>query len=222
MSNIQCCSGHCCIYYCHVLIRMFNRSIVSTGDNCSVYIVTGNDIFLLACGLSERDVQRLTLFSIVESCQLSIMYKMVARALADDKKSVVHPTTADITSCAIAAKKDIISSDKEEWQTITLKCIPFTRPTNNDNSKTNKRMIARSKTSMATESDVVTTHQQPLNPLYVNVALMDDDDREKSCFHCILSDCPPGLKGKLGGVTPELFAKLFAAPISGTKKEVVA
>lgn len=188
------------------------------GGNCSVYIITGNDIFLLASGLSERDVQRLTLFSIVESCQLSIMYKMVARALADEKKSVVHPTTANTTFSAIAAKKNIISSDKEEWQTITLKCIPFTRPTNNNNSKTNERMIARSKTRMATESDVVTTHQQPLNPLYINVAFMDDDDLEKRCFHCILTDCPPGLNGKLGGGTP----KLFAATNSGTKKEVVA
>jgi hypothetical protein len=164
------------------------------------------------------------------------MYKMVAMALADEKKSVVHSTTdADTTPCAITAKNDIISSshvvattttttstDKEEWQTITLKCIPFTRPTNNNNSNTNESMIARSKTSMATESDVVTTHQQPSNPLYINVALMDDDDREKRCFHCILTDCPPGLNGKLGGVTPELFAKLFASPISVTKKEVVA
>ena len=164
---------------------------------------------------------------------------MVAMALADEKtKSVVHSTTdAATASCAITAKNDIISSshvvatttmtttstDKEEWQTITLKCIPFTRPTNNNNSNTNESMIARSsKTSMDTESDVVTTHQQPSNPLYINVALMDDDDREKRCFHCILTDCPPGSNGKLGGVTPELFAKLFASPISGTKNEVIA
>jgi hypothetical protein len=152
---------------------------------------------------------------------------MVAMALADEKtKSVAHPTTDatknDIISSSHAVATTTTGTDKEEWQTITLKCIPFTRPTNNNNSKTNERMIARSKTSMATESDVVTTHQQPSNSLYINVALMDDDDREKRCFHCILTDCPPGLNGKLGGVTPELFAKLFASPISGTKKEVVA
>jgi len=217
----------CCLWtLMYLLLHMyssevFHRSIISTCDHCPVNIITGNDTFLLASGLSERDVQRLTLFSIVESCQLSIMYKMVARALADEKKSVVHPTTADTTSCAIAAKNDIISSSHATTtttttgQTITLKCIPFT--------KTNERMIARSKTSMvATESDVVITHNQASNPLYINVALMDDDDREKRCFHCILTDCPPRLNGKLGGVTPELFAKLFESPNSGTKKEVVA
>ena len=150
------------------------------------------------------------------------MYKMVARALADEL--VVHPVTT-ATASSIAAEKTILSSshatttssDKEEWQTITLKCIPFTRPTNN-NSSANEMMIARSKTSIGAESDVVITHQ-PSNPLYINVALMDDNDREKRCFHCILTDCP-GLNGKLGGVTPELFAKLFA-PSSGTKKKVV-
>jgi hypothetical protein len=162
------------------------------------------------------------------------MYKMVAMALADEKtKSVAHSTTdADTASRAIAGKNDIINSshdktmttdtDKEEWRTITLKCIPFTRPTNNNNSNTNESMIARSKTSMVSESDVVTTQQQTSNPLYINVALMDDDDREKRCFHCILTDCPHGSNGKLGGVTTELFAKLFASPISVTKKEVVA
>ena len=222
----------CLLTLMYLLLHMyssevFHRSIIFTCDHFPVHIKTGNDTFLLASGLSERDVQRLTLFSIVESCQLSIMYKMVARALADEKKSVVHPTTADTTSCAIAAKNDIISSSHATTtttgQTITLKCIPFTRSSNNNNSKTNERMIARSKASMvATDSDVVITHNQASNPLYINVALMDDDDREKRCFHCILTDCPPRLNGKLGGVTPELFAKLFESPNSGTKKEVVA
>ena len=37
---------------------------------------------------------------------------------------------------------------------------------------------------------------------------MMDMNRDQRCFHCILTDCP-GSNGRLGSVTPELFAKLF-------------
>jgi hypothetical protein len=87
-------------------------------------------------------------------------------------------------------------TDNEEWQAITLKCIPFS-----SNNKANERGPKTTAT------------------LYINVTLMDDENRDQRCFHCVLTDCP-GSNGKLGCVTPELFATLFA-PI-GNKKTVVA
>lgn len=86
-------------------------------------------------------------------------------------------------------------SDVEEWQAITLKCVPF--------SSAQDKMKADQKQSGTAAS---TNHP---NPLYITVALMEDENRDQRCFHCILTDCP-GTDGKLGSVTPELFQMLFA------------
>jgi len=158
-------------------------------------MTAGNDFFLLATGLSERDAKRLTIFSIVQSSQLSSLYKMVARALAE--KSVASnsaPASKDGPTTLVDCAPP--KTDNEEWQAITLKCIPFS-----SNNKANERGPKTTAT------------------LFINVTLMDDENRDQRCFHCVLTDCP-GSNGKLGCVTPELFATLFA-PI-GNKKTVVA
>lgn len=145
---------------------------------------TGNDFFLRATGLNEREAKRLTIFSIVQPNELSNLYKMVARALAE-KCDTSASTSADVTHRKSSATK--------EWQAITLKCIPFP----ND--------LVASKTSL----DVNSPHA-PCGPhsLCITVALMKDVNRDQRCFHCILTDSP-GSNGRLGSVTPELFAKLF-------------
>ena len=102
--------------------------------------------------------------------------------------------------------KYLLTVDNEEWQSIPLRCIPFS-----SNNKTNgSKFVQRGAKTTATNAT-----QQP-NPLYINLALMDDENRDQFCFHCVLTDYP-GSIGKLGCVTPELFATLFA-----TKKTVVA
>jgi hypothetical protein len=45
------------------------------------------------------------------------------------------------------------------------------------------------------------------SPLYMTVALMTDDDPNKICFHCIITD-DPGTNGTIGFVTPDLLALL--------------
>ena len=166
-------------------------------------MTTGNDFFLLATGLSERDAKRLTIFSIVQSSQLSSLYKMVARALAE-KSVASNSATASKDSLTTLVDCAPPKTDNEEWQAITLKCIPFS-----SNNKANERGLKTTATNSV---------QQP-NPLYINVTLMDDENRDQRCFHCVLTDCP-GSNGKLGCVTPELFATLLAP--SGNKKTVVA
>ena len=166
-------------------------------------MTTGNDFFLLATGLSERDAKRLTIFSIVQSSQLSSLYKMVARALAE-KSVASNSATASKDSPTTLVDCAPPKTDNEEWQAITLKCIPFS-----SNNKANERGLKTTATYSV---------QHP-NPLYINVTLMDDENRDQRCFHCVLTDCP-GSNGKLGCVTPELFATLFAP--SGNKKTVVA
>jgi hypothetical protein len=40
---------------------------------------------------------------------------------------------------------------------------------------------------------------------------MPDEDISKRCFHCVFTDCK-GTDGKMGFITPDLLAKLFAYP----------
>ena len=167
----------------------------------------GNDFFLIATGLSEREAKRTTIFSIVQSSQLSNLYKMVARALAE-KRSVPRVTSGSSTDPTLSSSEQPSSSsssatasssaastkseqtDNDEWQAITLECVSF-----NDDSKKSKQ-----KSSSASP-----------HPLYITVSLMEDEDRDQRCFHCILTDCPGTNGGKLGSVTPELFAMLHNA-----------
>ena len=84
--------------------------------------------------------------------------------------------------------------------------------TNGTNTKTNNS-IAPSKTTSLNNNTASSVqypqHQeQQHHSLSITVALMEDMNRDQRCFHCILTDCP-GTDGKLGSVTPELFAKLF-------------
>lgn len=173
-----------------------------------VHGITGNDFFLLATGLSDREAKSLSIFSIVESGQLTNLYKFVARALAENKLPV--PSVAAAADAAASeetpsppeklADEPMPDSeaaakvtDTESWEAITLKCIRFA-------SKKNKEE---------------TTHP---NPLYLTVALMSDEDRDQRCFHCIITDYP-GTKGAFGSVTPELLAMLFTTSEKGNAKD---
>ena len=167
-----------------------------------LFSYTGNEFFLLATGLSEREAKRLTIFSIVQASQLSNLYKMVARSLSGIKDETVLKSIAEASSpsSTLGAEpcENIQTSSKqqaevanEEWQAITLECTPFSSKKSNDES------------------------HHP-NPLYITVALMYDDDQQQRCFHCILTDCP-GTNGKFGSVTPELLAMLISSSENGSR-----
>ena len=122
---------------------------------------------------------------------------MVARALAEKTTTAPPTTTTDAATPAAKPEEHI----EEQWQAITLKCIPFS-------SHKSSSTVASKKSS-----------DQP-NPLYITVALMEDENRDQRCFHCILTD-DPGTEGKLGSVTPELFAMLFTPRGAKKKKKAV-
>ena len=166
----------------------------------------GNEFFLAATGLSERDAKRLTIFSIVQSSQLSNLYKMVARALAPN------------IVAAAAAGVNNKSGDDEEWQAITLKCAPFTNIKNTATASADSARQGEPGAGSSSENTTTATTTESQQQLYITVALMEDEKMANRCFHCILTDCP-GTNGELGIVTPELFQKLFT-PISTKKKKV--
>jgi len=199
-------------------------------------IVVWNEFFLMATGLSERDAKRLTIFGIVQSNQLSNLYKMVARALAADERSSSSggSTSAssstnnrDIEPSPAIAKSDgrmaTTGSNEEEWQAITLKCVPFPQSNKNSNNDAKKKKQKRANAATSLASASVTHHP---HPLFITVALMEDEDRDQRCFHCILTDCCPPASttngGKLGSVTPELFAMLFTPSSAKNKKKAIS
>ena len=192
----------------HHLIFIAHMSCIHTFNYISLqHKHAGNEFFLAATGLSERDAKRLTIFSIVQSSQLSNLYKMVARALAPN------------IVAAAAAGGNNKSGDDEEWQAITLKCAPFTNIKNTVTSSadTTKQGEPGAESSSENTTTATTTDSQSQQQLYITVALMEDEKMANRCFHCILTDCP-GTNGELGIVTPELFQKLFTP--SNKKKKV--
>jgi len=162
-----------------------------------------NEFFLKATGLSERDAKRLTIFAIVQSTELSNLYKMVARAMESSMKS---DSSGDGQASSMSGKLATAGSsstkstgDREAWPATTLKCISFP-----------KKHEAKKKKPACTPKRPNGTHHP--HPLYITVALMEGNHCDQRCFHCILTDRPRKCdKSKLGSVTPELFA-LLATP----------
>lgn len=156
-------------------------------------IVVWNDFFLQATGLNKRDIGRLTIFSIVQSDQLSTLYKMVARALAE--QHVAHPMSEPTSASGVSCKENVISTKPqgvrncEDWQIVTLRCVRFPSSKNEDEK----------------------------HPLFLTITLMDDANREQRCFHCTLTDTPSDV-GQCGTVSPHLLARMFAPAISTANK----
>jgi len=169
-------------------------------------IITWNDFFLRATGLTEQEAKRLTIFSIVQADELSSLFEMVAAALR--KSSSKTPPNkrhrkAILSSIDLDKESDVSSSsskkksNQQEWAAITLPCISF--PALNSSEK------------------LLGNSHHP-NPLFMTVTLMHDVDPQKRCFHCVLTDCP-GTKGDIGSVTPELLAMLFTQRSFGPEKK---
>lgn len=164
---------------------------------------TGNDFFLHATGLNKQDIERLTIFSIVQSNQLSALYKMVARALAEQhvtanssepsestpaSESESHVAKGSRTEKAISQKPNEGRRDNkgvEDWQVITLRCVPFPSSKNEEKER----------------------------PLFLTITLMGDANLDQRCFHCTLTDAPSD-EGQVGTVTPEFLVKMFSPAIT--------
>lgn len=165
-------------------------------------VITTNDFFLKATGLTKQGASRLTIFSIVKPDKLSNLFQIVAEALRQDTTeseqcSNKHETGSFSSDGQSSGHTSRVSSSNEgngseTWNnnTITLPCITFP--------------------SRGERKDVALTHHP--NPLYMTVTLMRDPDPGKRCFHCALTDCP-GTGGQSGFITPELLELLFSETI---------
>ena len=167
-------------------------------------IITTNEFFLKATGLTKQEAARLTIFSIVKPEKLSNLFQIVAEALRQDtvereRISNSHETGSSSSdgqssghTSGISGSNDEHGSDTGTWDytAITLPCIAFP--------------------SRGERKGVAATHHP--NPLYMTVTLMKDPDPGKRCFHCALTDCP-GTNCQLGFVTPELLELLFSETI---------
>jgi PAS domain-containing protein len=162
-------------------------------------IISWNDFFLKATGLHDSDMERLTIFSLVRQSELSRLFEIVAIALRSGSMAGTDGDDGTETAGECAPEQpandvndeekshvsDITTTAKWNYTAITLPCATF-RP--------------------RTTTDGI---HLVVQPLYMTVTLMTDDDPRKRCFHCVFTDCP-GTNGALGSVTPELLSLLFA------------
>ena len=158
---------------------------------------TGNDFFLHATGLNKQDIGRLTIFSIVQSNQLSALYKMVARALAEQHVTATSSEPSESTPASESESPPVAKGSKtedaisqkpnevEDWQVITLRCVPFPSSKNEEKER----------------------------PLFLTITLMGDANLDQRCFHCTLTDAPSD-EGQVGTVTPEFLVKMFSPAIT--------
>jgi len=165
-------------------------------------IVAWNDFFLKATSLKKEEIDRLTIFSLVQASKLSNLFEIVAAALRygtldssasegeEGKESSADGTTKPSSSSGSDANGASLTRNGN-YTAITLPCTHFgTRP----------KPVAG--------GEVNANNHFTVKPLYMTVTLMTDNDPRKRCFHCILTDCP-GTNGSLGRVTPELLSLMF-------------
>ena len=167
-------------------------------------IVAWNDFFLKATGLKAKEIDRLTIFSLVRPSKLSKLFEIVAAALRygtldseiseteQGKESSTDETTAPSSdSRSEKLERSFVASRTGNYTAVTLPCTNFgprRRPVGVGGEKGDAHFTVK--------------------PLYMTVTLMTDEDPRKRCFHCVLTDCP-GTNGNLGRVTPELLSLMF-------------
>ncbi len=94
-------------------------------------IVACNDFFFKATGLTQTDVKRITIFSMVQVDQLSYLFDLVADALRKSNSGTVVTKSSQPTSSSSSATNITTSSEnidcnqQNHFQTVTLPCVPF-------------------------------------------------------------------------------------------------
>jgi len=157
-------------------------------------IVRWNEFFLKATGVSKAEVKKLTIFSLVKADKLSNLFEIVAAALRKGSLG----KDAELESRGESGnerKSEKVAQPQWDYAAMTLPCVDF--------RTTKRRGDAKAKN---------------LNPLYITVTLMRDDDPRKRLFHCMFTDCP-GTNGALGSITPELLALHFTRGRKGEPAE---
>jgi len=141
-----------------------------------------NDFFHRATGMSEQDVQRITIFSIVQADKLSTLFELVATSLRRSNK----PSSTDGCTTDTSAGPWPSSKNDAPYKTVTLPCIPFPKGMKLKSSKNGKDVLC---------------------PLFMTVTFMADDNPRNRCIHCILTEDGPGTESKT--IIPKVLKKMF-------------
>lgn len=148
-----------------------------------------NDFFHRATGMSEQDVQRITIFSIVQADKLSTLFELVATSLrrSNSPNSTEHDKNDTSTESLKLSKQS--KQLNETYKTVTLPCIPFPKGVIKSNENGDKSLC----------------------PLFMTVTCMSDDNPKNRCIHCILTENGPGPGGKIGHITTNVLKNMFNA-----------
>jgi hypothetical protein len=190
-------------------------------------IVAHNEFFLRATGLGAKEVDRLTIFSLVQRAKLSNLFELVAAALRDNRDE----TPASITNeeqpssnegggggggSEATSTSTLAQAPLQNYATMTLPCVNF-----HGKSSSSSDDDADDEDDGDDDEDCkeLESSRNALRkgPLFMTVTLMADEDVRKRCFHCMFTDCP-GTNGTLGSITPELLAMLFPTGTSGSSR----
>lgn len=151
-------------------------------------IVTCNDFFRRATGLNDEDIQRITIFSIVQHSKLPMLFELVATSVrrSINSTSIGSSVVSDL-SVGLSSDSSLNKGKCTECKSITLPCVPFPKGVKPGDDE-----------------------ETLLNPLYMTVTFMSDDNPRNRCIHCLLTDAVPGEGGNIGSITPKVLKKMFS------------
>jgi hypothetical protein len=200
-------------------------------------IVAWNDFFLRATGLSAQDAGRLTIFSLVRSSKLSSLFEIVAAALRIDDTDRGQRTVGSGGSSNNNAPSVTVTTDSSSTRAVT-----DSSPSRSSGNERHGNASSETTTSSSSKviahqpqgegyaaitlpctmfhtgvsAGGVTGSSSSLNrrdqQLYMTVTLMTDEDPQKRCFHCVLTDCPGTNGGNVGMISRDLLAELITDP----------
>ena len=113
-------------------------------------IVACNDFFFRVTGLTQKDVKRITIFSMVQVDKLSTLFDLVADSLRKSNGSSSKNDSSNSSSkydSSSSLNNVSISDDKEfgfeaEFETATLPCVPFPQELlDNENGQEKKKLF---------------------------------------------------------------------------------
>jgi PAS domain-containing protein len=158
-----------------------NSNVPQVLATTSGKVVAWNDFFLRVTGFSKREMEQLTIFSLVQSSDLSSVFEIVAAAL----RTNALPTHEDTRIESSEKKTDDTDPNALQWdyEAMTLPCVKFRPLRESPGEKKPKQ-------------------------LNMTLTLMPDEDPRKRCFHGVFTDCAAGKKGSLGTISPELLSLL--------------
>lgn len=195
-------------------------------------IIAWNEFFLKITGLKADEVERLTIFSLVQASRLSSLFEIVAASLRSgtaQSPNDFRPKSATLLSgngvnfngeVADHVQEQAASSDETDaspkisnYCALTLPCVSFnpenySLPIAHNKSRHSNKNSDENQDTHFTAANGQPTKNSVSQPLYMTITLMTDKDPRKRCFHCVFTDSP-GTNGNLGSVTPELLSTLF-------------